>query len=340
MRYRFSVIIPTFNCIERLVLTLHSFCLQTFDSSLFEVIIIDNGSTDNTNEVISTYKAPFQLHYVSCKKTESRAFARNKGLAYAKGKYVVFCDSDFIVTPNFLEILSQNHMKYKRTILSTVPLAFQDIYSYYYPDFSKRQKLEMFKLLSPRGLWNESFNGDSDPIQLLKVEDFPHNLHQLIIPLSIDEHSQQEYRNTDVAPWLMFVTRCVSLKKKYLDEVGGFDESFVKYGLEDWELGYRLHLKRFQFHSITEPLGFHQLHPKSNIDADDELDNLRIIFRKHGFTDPELNLFTVCPPWVSITRYKNKLRKYLKYEKQGRFEDANKLKMEWQRNALKFYHRE
>lgn len=336
----FSVIIPTYNCIERLLLTLHSFCLQTFDPALFELIIVDNGSTDNTREMLSTFEAPFQLRYVCCKKTECRAFARNNGFAHAKGKYVVFCDSDFIVTPNFLEVLRQNHMKYKRTILSTVPLAFQDIYSYYYPDFSKRQKLEMFKVLSPRGLWDESFKEHLESVQLLRKEHIPHKLHLFTLPLSIDDESQQEYKNTDVAPWLLFVTRCVSLKKKYLHEVGGFDESFVKYGLEDWELGYRLHLNNYKFHSISQPLGFHQLHPKCNIDADDELDNLRIIFHKHGFTDPELNLFTVCPPWMSITRYKNKLRKYLKYESQGRYEEATKLKREWQRNALKFYHRE
>lgn len=340
MKYRFSVIIPTYNCVERLLLTLQSFCLQTFDPTLFEVIVIDNGSTDNTKETIEKFETSFQLHCISCKKTESRSFARNKGLAHAKGKYVVFCDSDFIVTPNFLETLSQNHIKYKRTVLSTVPLAFQDIYSYYYPGFSKRQKLEMYKLLSPRGLWNESFNEHSEPIQLLRMDDIPHNLHPFILPLNIDDQSLQEYRNTDVAPWLLFVTRCVSLKKKYLDELGGFDENFVKYGLEDWELGYRLHLNKYKFHSISKPLGFHQLHPKSNVDADDELDNLRIIFSKYGFSDPELNLFTVCPPWQSITRYKNKLRKYLKYENQGRYEKANKLKLEWQRNALKFYHRE
>jgi glycosyltransferase involved in cell wall biosynthesis len=86
----FSVIIPTYNRAHYIRETVQSVLNQTF--SLFEIIVVDDGSTDNTKEVIETIKDSRVSYY---KKTNGeRAAARNYGTQHASGQYITFLDSD------------------------------------------------------------------------------------------------------------------------------------------------------------------------------------------------------------------------------------------------------
>lgn len=94
----FSVIIPTYNRKSIFETTIDSALAQTFKE--FEIIVVDDGSTDNTKEFIEeTYKDA--VHLISISNSE-RGKARNTGTAYAKGKYIYFLDSDDILYPNHL----------------------------------------------------------------------------------------------------------------------------------------------------------------------------------------------------------------------------------------------
>ncbi|NOU74689.1 hypothetical protein GC098_25430 [Paenibacillus sp. LMG 31458] len=120
--------------------------------------------------------------------------------------------------------------------------------------------------------------------------------------------------STDVAPWLMFITRCVSVKKRHFMEVGGFQERFIKYGLEDWELGYRLHKHGLSYRSMNRIIGYHQEHPSAIRNDDPELNNLRIFYDIHGAGDPELALLSICHPWNDPHLYKTLLRKIKRWK--------------------------
>jgi GalNAc5-diNAcBac-PP-undecaprenol beta-1,3-glucosyltransferase len=99
----FSVIIPTYNRAHFIIETVDSVLAQNYSS--FEVVIIDDGSTDNTGEVIENkYGADTRIRYFQ-KKNEERGAARNYGLQKAKGNYAVFFDSDDWMQPHYLATL-------------------------------------------------------------------------------------------------------------------------------------------------------------------------------------------------------------------------------------------
>jgi glycosyltransferase involved in cell wall biosynthesis len=95
----FSIIIPTYNRASHLKETLASALSQTKDN--YEIIVVDDGSTDNTEEIISSIKDP-KLNYFK-KENGERGAARNYGVMKAKGNYVTFLDSDDQLKPYFIE---------------------------------------------------------------------------------------------------------------------------------------------------------------------------------------------------------------------------------------------
>ncbi|MBC6497385.1 MAG: glycosyltransferase family 2 protein [Alphaproteobacteria bacterium GM7ARS4] len=97
-----SVIITTYNRAERLPRSLQSILCQTFQD--FEVIIVDDGSTDNTADVSHALAQKDQrIRYLRHEKNKGIASARNTGCANAQGYYIAFQDDDDISLPTRLE---------------------------------------------------------------------------------------------------------------------------------------------------------------------------------------------------------------------------------------------
>jgi glycosyltransferase involved in cell wall biosynthesis len=95
---RVSVIIPTYNRAHLIGEAIDSVLAQTYRD--FEVILVDDGSTDNTRDVLRKYDGQITYLYQD---TQGRSKARNTGIGMATGEYIAFLDSDDVWLPHKLE---------------------------------------------------------------------------------------------------------------------------------------------------------------------------------------------------------------------------------------------
>ncbi len=153
-----SIIIPVYNQAQKLIKTLAGIASQTYSD--YEVIIVDDGSTDQVQAVFSKYFKSLTTEHnylFLTQKNQGAPAARNRGWQAAKGDYLFFCDADAVMKPNALELLLD--------ALNSNPQA-----SYAYPSFYWGQKL--FKV--------GDFNPDKlkagpyiHTMALIKRSDFP-----------------------------------------------------------------------------------------------------------------------------------------------------------------------
>lgn len=94
-----TVVITTYNRSNYLKFAIDSVLNQTYDN--FELIIVDDGSTDDTKQVVESYKDERIIYHYQ--KNAGQNLARNKGMELAKGKYIAHLDSDDIWMPDKLE---------------------------------------------------------------------------------------------------------------------------------------------------------------------------------------------------------------------------------------------
>jgi len=86
-----SVVIPTYNRAHLIGMSIQSVLDQTYQD--FEIIVVDDGSTDNIEEVVRSFSDP-RIKYVKHQENRGGSAARNTGIELAKGEFIAFQDSD------------------------------------------------------------------------------------------------------------------------------------------------------------------------------------------------------------------------------------------------------
>jgi len=105
VKLSFSIIIPVYNRPQEIEELLKSLTLQTYDNS-FEVIVVEDGSEIDCNDVIASYKDKLSITYLT-KQNSGPGGSRNYGMQHAKGNYFIILDSDVILPQQYLEVVSQ-----------------------------------------------------------------------------------------------------------------------------------------------------------------------------------------------------------------------------------------
>ena len=95
-----SIVIPTYQCGQFLSQAIESVLAQTYKN--YEIIIVDDGSTDNTQEVLSRYSHLENIKFVT-QSNQGPAAARNRGIKLSSGEYIAFLDADDLWLPTKLE---------------------------------------------------------------------------------------------------------------------------------------------------------------------------------------------------------------------------------------------
>jgi glycosyltransferase involved in cell wall biosynthesis len=139
----FSIIIPTYNRAAFIEATLQSVFEQTYPH--YEIIVIDNCSTDNTEELLQPFLQAGQIQFIKHEENYERARSRNTGMEAAKGDFVTFLDSDDFMYPNNLAdaaqyALSNPECKCFHNLYELVDAQRKVIYKYKFPSLKNQTK--------------------------------------------------------------------------------------------------------------------------------------------------------------------------------------------------------
>lgn len=111
-----SVVIPNHNRADALALTLESLARQTCPADQFEVIIVDQASTDGSRELVKSFPAPYSLRLVAQDAKYGISVGRNGGVQAAQGELIILLDADIIADPE----LAAAHVDLHRQSLAPI----------------------------------------------------------------------------------------------------------------------------------------------------------------------------------------------------------------------------
>lgn len=115
---KISVIIPTYNRVLQLASCLNALIKQDYKEK-FELVIVDDGSTDSTKKVVDSffkqYQKKVQITYIF-QENQGCAVARNTGIQYSQGEYVFFTDDDCIVPCNWITEILKGFEKFPEVV--------------------------------------------------------------------------------------------------------------------------------------------------------------------------------------------------------------------------------
>jgi len=139
----FTVVIPTYNRGKLIIDTLETVLNQSYRN--FEIIVVDNYSTDNTDEVLQPYVDKGLIRYIKHDKNYERAKSRNTGMQNAKGDYLTLLDSDDFMYVDCLKDAAEyalNHpdIKVFQNKYELVNDKREKIYSYGFPSLDNQYK--------------------------------------------------------------------------------------------------------------------------------------------------------------------------------------------------------
>lgn len=162
-----SVVICTYNRGKYLAMVLNSLKDQNLPLHEFEIIIINNNSTDDTDQIIKSYQQnnpELPLHYY-IEYQQGISYARNRGVEAARGDIIVFIDDDETVDPDFLQQINLFFTKYPDAGISSGPVI--PVY-----ETAKPEWLSPYIMRAFTGAYDKG-----DQIKLLPAKDYPGTGH-------------------------------------------------------------------------------------------------------------------------------------------------------------------
>lgn len=143
---KISIITPVYNTAEYLDECFGSIEKQTIDKSLIEVIIINDGSTDNSLEIINQYLKKHSNWHLINQHNQGQSISRNNAISRAKGEYITFLDSDDYLREDALEVMlkAANNDDIDLVVSKLVKFDSKGKYPYYSDKVLKKERTFTF----------------------------------------------------------------------------------------------------------------------------------------------------------------------------------------------------
>lgn len=114
---KLSIIVPVYNVSAYLDTCINSIAIQDLDRDQYEIIAVNDGSTDDSISILENLKKQFSNLIIITQENQGLSGARNTGLNNASGTYILFVDADDYILPNVLKKLIEDAQNYKTDIL-------------------------------------------------------------------------------------------------------------------------------------------------------------------------------------------------------------------------------
>jgi glycosyltransferase involved in cell wall biosynthesis len=266
-----SIIVPTFNRADLLYFTLKSISLQTVDKSLIEIIVVDDGSVDNTKEVVDRFRSDYSIKYYFQEDDGYRvASARNVGIENSNGEILIFVDSGVVLQSGCIRHHWNTHLfQSSNVVVIGYILGVEEVYD---PECRLLKEID--------------FNYPDKSIEKLLLKRSYLDIRENVFQLCNDNLSMLP------APWTLCWTGNMSIKSEVIRRIGNFDTSFDKrWGVEDIELAFRAHTCGIRFILQREASSIHYPHFSDNKSKQkQEYRNKLHFLKKHPIARSELFL--------------------------------------------------
>ena len=236
-----SIVIPVYNRIDMLRRTIAMLTHQSYPLHLLEIIIADDGSDDNPEQLIEEFKEFFDVNYVRQKDEGYRlSHVRNLGVRSARYENIIILDCDMAPTPNLVRIFAKWLALDKKVIL---------IGHRRYVDANNIDPQEVMK----------------SPAVMLELP--PVATKNAVMKQSPSKDWREsiylETNNLKDSPHPFRASSCgnVAFHRRVFQHAGEFDESFTAWGAEDNEFGYRVFNQGYYFVPLLDAIGMHQEPP-------------------------------------------------------------------------------
>ncbi len=255
-----SVVIAAHNQRDRLRLVLSGLAVQAF-SGQFEVVVVDDGSTDGTGDLLRAYKR-IPIKVIPLNTNVGRCRARNIGIAEARGDLIAFLDGDALPDPGWLA-----HHWHLFQHYNGVTSGFQYCLPYleYVQDpcdglpwedvpaaVAQIMRTYPEKFRVPKAMIQSDFDAIA-PLAREGGYPFPElKLMQDQVQVLFDQVPDSPIG------WLSFYPHNASAPRVALEEVGGFDEELLH--SEGWDLAYRLMRHGYKMRFAAKAQSYHLYH--------------------------------------------------------------------------------
>jgi glycosyltransferase involved in cell wall biosynthesis len=221
---RASIIVTVYNRSEILANTLAALTHQTYPKNLIEVIVIDDGSSDDVATIVKKYENKIEINFIRQSDRGYRlARARNLGLKISNGEGIIFMDADILPLPTDVE----NYMRAIHVATNAVLIGHRR-----YVDVSKVNDDLIFDNIGiVSGLPTINPNND---VASRQCED------GLSVDWRYEVYKNTNNLKTDLWPFNKASGGNIAFSRELYEKAGGIDEDFEAWGCEDGEHGFRM----------------------------------------------------------------------------------------------------
>jgi len=218
--YKASVIVPTFDRSGTVADSVHSLAAQTGPRDEFEVIVVDDGSHDDTFEAVTTTGAELNLKYLYQPDRGYRAArARNLGIAVAEGEICIFLDAGNLATSGFVAAHIAAHAAGPNRI------AVGYIYGFF-STYDDQRVEDVQRLLDPRDV--------DGSLSRFREDGTMADAREGVFQALGDDLSKAR------APWVYCFGGNVSAPTALIRKAGGWDENYQSWGDDDLDFALSL----------------------------------------------------------------------------------------------------